>query len=517
MRTLVRLFSSRAQRTGATCALVFASTAAFAQPTDPKKCSVDGSVVNSVTGTPIARAHISVVGADDSFPTESDAAGQWSIEHLACGPVTIAVNRVAFLRTQRSNLLLVANTPLHGVKLELAPQAVLAGRVLDSEGDPVLGAQVSLMTLRIINGVRGIQASNSATTNDLGEYRFAGLLAGKYILCANAGGGVVVANGAPAYAEKCYPGPMDAGAAGAMDVAAGYEGRIDFALSPLATVRVSGVVAGQPDGVNATVNLTPRAQIARMSMGLSAQVHPDGTFVVRNVPSGAYILAARANLMTARTQVDVGTADVANIQLHLEPGFSVTGSVKTVSATGRKVEKPQYSAMLMSPEWVAGANNTVWDENKTSFTIPDVVPGSYRLTFSVPSHFYLKSATLGGRDIAGSDVMIGAGEGNIEVVLSDDAGALEGDVSADDGPAAAWIFLERDGAPSRNARTDPNGHFKIDTVPPGDYRVYAWDDNNKVEYANPDWMQRNGKAVAVTVEPGQTAQVKLVRQIAPPE
>jgi hypothetical protein len=158
-----------------------------------------------------------------------------------------------------------------------------------------------------------------------------------------------------------------------------------------------------------------------------------------------------------------------------------------------------------------------WDDTRTAFTVTDVVPGNYRLDFAPPAPFYMKSATLGGRDIAGSDVTIGPGAGAIEVILSDDGGKVEGDVSADDAPAAAWIFLERDGAPLRNARTDANGHFKIENVPPGDYKVYAWDDQTKVEYANPDWMQRNGKAVAVSVGPGQTAQVTLVRQIAPNE
>ena len=188
-----------------------------------------------------------------------------------------------------------------------------------------------------------------------------------------------------------------------------------------------------------------------------------------------------------------------------------------LSASGKKIDKPQYSVLLVSPDGIFGASNAVWDDTRTSFTIPDVTPGTYRLTFSPPAPFYLKSATLGGRDIAGSDVTIGTGSGSIEIVLSDDGGKVEGDVSNDDGPVSAWIFVERDGAPSRNTRADPNGHFKIDAVPPGDYKVYAWDDNTKVEYANPEWMQRNGKGVAVTVEPGQTAQVKLVRQIAPNE
>lgn len=501
-------------------ALLFISFVAFAQPTDTKNCSVDGSVVNSVSGAPVLRAHISVAGTSDSVLADSDTGGKWRIEHIECGRVTLAANRTGFLRLQQSNLLLAANTPLHDVKLELAPQAVLAGRILDDQGDPILGAQVSLMTSRIMNGARGIQASNSTTTNDLGEYRFAGLVAGKYILCANAGGGAVIANGSRPYGERCYPGPTDGGAASAMAVAAGYEGKVDFTLSPLATFRVSGVASGQPEGV-CTVNLTPRTQIARMFMNLSAQARPDGTFSINHVPAGSYTLVATSGTpnrrLTAHKPVDVGGNDVEAIQMHLEPGITVTGTFRSVATTARKIEKPQYGVLLRSSEGTFGSGPVTWDETGTSFTTTDVVPGNYRFQFFAPAPFYPKSATSGGGDVLGSEVSIGPGVGNIEVVVSDDGGVVEGDVATDYGPGAAWIFLERDGAPSRNARADANGHFRIETVPPGDYKVYAWDDNTRVEYANPEWMQRNGKGVAVTVGPGQTAQVKLVRQVAPPE
>jgi len=514
--------------TRALAALLLIVAAGLAQSPDAKNCSIDGSVVNSVTGAPVPRAQVGVVGSDDTYVADSNSAGNWSVERLSCGRVTITVNRIGFLRVQQSNLLLAANTPMHGVDLKLAPQSVLAGRVLDDEGDPILGAQVSLMTSRIINGLRGIQASTSTTTNDLGEYRFSGLTAGKYILCANAGGGVV-ANGSRSYGERCYPGPMDGGAASAMDVATGYEGRIDFALAPLVTVHVSGVVSGGTEGVTTSINLRPHGQIARMYMGLSTQARPDGTFSIRNVPPGSYTVEVASNpnnrRLTARVPIDVGESGVEGLQLHLEPGVTVTGTVKIVAATGKKIENPRYAILLRSSEGVFSYDPTDWDETRTAFTITDVVPGNYRLDVSPatvfylksPAPFYLKSATLGGRDIAGSDVAIGPGGATIEVVMSDDGGVVEGDVSGDDGPAAAWVLLEKDGAPSRNARTDANGHFNIDTVPPGDYRVYAWDDNTKVEYANPEWVRRNGKGVAVTVDPGQTAQVKVVRQIAPAE
>src|SRR6185503_1604980 len=97
----------------------------------------------------------------------------------------------------------------------------------------------------------------------------------------------------------------------------------------------------------------------------------------------------------------------------------------------------------------------------------------------------------------------------------DDGGILEGDVTADDAPAAAWIYLEHDGQPVRNGQADSKGHFHFDAIPPGDYKVSAWDDNSKVEYANPAWMQRYGKPAAVSVAPGQAAHVSLVRRTAP--
>ena len=305
--------------------LLFLSATTFAQ------CTVDGTVVNSANSAPIERAHVSIVSADDIFFTDSDAAGKWIAEHVACGRVTVVANRPGFLRKQQ----VIEKSPAHEVRLQLVPQAVLTGRVLDEQGEPLLGAQVSLMTSLIINGVRGVQASTSAITNDLGEYRFSGVAAGKYILCANSGGGAIAGSGERAYGEKCYPGSMP------MDVPAGYEGRIDFGLTPLATARVSGVVSGQPGGERtAMVTLVPRSQIARMSLGLSAQPGPDGSFVIRHVPPSSYTAHATSGRMVqARIPIEVGSADIDLLQLHVELGATVLmGTVKIVSSTRRKLE-----------------------------------------------------------------------------------------------------------------------------------------------------------------------------------
>jgi hypothetical protein len=482
--------------------LLFVNAAAFAQ------CTVDGTVVNSASGAPIERAHVSIVNGNDVFFSDSDATGKWIVEHLPCENVTVVVNRPGFLRKQQA----IAKAA-HDVRLKLVPQAVLAGRVLDEQGEPLLGAQVSLMTSRVINGLRGVQASTSAITNDLGEYRFSGLAAGKYILCANAGGGPVTATGARPFGEKCYPGSLP------MDVAAGYEGRIDFMLPPLTTVRVSGKVSGQSEGELATVVLVPRSQIARMSMGLSTPVREDGGFTIRNVPPSSYTALVTSGRMATSTPVEVGSADIDSLQLHIEPGVTVTGTVKIVSATERKITGAMDVQLVrdLATDGVAFSEIGSAIASRPSFAFSEIPAGNYRVQLTPPAPFYVKSVTLGGRDISNSDFIVAPGAGNIEVVLADDGGTVEGDVSTDDGPSPAWVLLQKDGASSRNARADAAGHFRIDNLPPGDYKVYAWDDNTNVEYGNLDWMRQNAKGVSISVGPGQTAQVRVTRQTAPPE
>lgn len=471
-----------------TLALLFAvSAAAFGQ------CTLDGTVVNSANGAPIERAHIAITGAGDTFFADSDATGKWVAEHVPCGHVSVLATRPGYLQE-----VVTATSPAHDLRVSLAPQAVLAGRILDEHADPILGAQVSLMTSRVINGVRGTQASASVVTNDLGEYRFSGLAAGKYSVCANAGGGALISSGGRTYGEKCYPGLLP------MDVTAGYDGRIDLTLDPLNTVQVSGVVSG---GEQAGVMLVPRDQIARKYAGLSGQVQKDGRFTIKHVPPAAYTAFATFGRMSTSTPVDVGSTDIDSLQLHLDPGSTVTGTVKP-AFKGVGVQLLRDFAI----DGVAFSQMAEWNSSGTAFTLSDIPSGDYRVQLTGPNPpFYVKSVTLGGRDISNSTFMVAPGVGNIEVVLADDGGTIEGDVSE-----RAWVLLQKDGIALRNARTDEKGHFKIDNVPPGDYKVYAWDDNTNVEYGNPEWMRQNAKGVDVSVAPGQAAHVSVTRQTEPP-
>ncbi|HVW09763.1 MAG TPA: carboxypeptidase regulatory-like domain-containing protein [Bryobacteraceae bacterium] len=483
--------------------LLLACTSAFAQSEEPKSCSVGGTVTNSVTHAPIPRAQVEVSVLDRLRSTQSDATGKWLVDALPCGSIEVTVSRIGYIEKQP----LVITTPVSNLKVELTPQVVLAGRVIDDQGDPIPAAHVRLLTSGILEGIRTVLSDSGADTNDLGEYRFAGLAAGHYILCATANTGI-----RRFYAERCLPGPPEGGL-NTIQASAGYEGRFDFTLSPLPAYRVSGVVAGAG---GATIDIRAiKAENAWSPNNFVTQIRRDGTFVFPNLPLGSYTLIAETATTSAVGSAAVTNADVENIQLRFQPRITLTANLHVISASGKTIGPKDYDAFLWGDGPRAADPAHANNESGESFTIPNVIPGAYHFSFAPPKGFYLKSATIAGQEIIAPGITVTAGTPPLEITIADDGGTIEGDVTADDAPSTAWIYLERDGQPVRNAQADAKGHFRFDAVPPGDYNIYAWDDNSNVEYGNPVWMQRYGKPAAVSVTPSQSAHVNLVRQVAP--
>jgi hypothetical protein len=222
--------------------------------------------------------------------------------------------------------------------------------------------------------------------------------------------------------------------------------------------------------------------------------------------------------LTARVPIEVGSSDVDDVAVHLDSGFAVTGRVRIESKSGNAPIYRQFVLNLRSSDPRAGFQ-IKWSADNATFTIPDLTPGNYRLDAVPPSPYYVKSVTLAGRDFMREEIPITqSGAGPIDIVLSDDGGVIDAQVTgADDQPvAAAGVMLLQNGLRPRIAATGPDGHVKLQGLAPGDYRIYAWDDVQQVEYADAEWMKRNGgSGVAVTVQAGQTAQVTVKEQTVP--
>ena len=117
-----------------------------AQPTKPEDlCSVEGQVVNAVTGEPIRRASVLMMRSDPvpgetgpptSYSTQSNATGQFAIKDIEPGKYRLAVNRngyVPFAYGARApmqpgtTLSLIRQQHMTDLALKLTPQAVITG------------------------------------------------------------------------------------------------------------------------------------------------------------------------------------------------------------------------------------------------------------------------------------------------------------------------------------------------------------------------------------------------------
>jgi hypothetical protein len=506
-------------------ALLVSALAAAAQqqsgPLVPARfdCTIDGTVVDRITHQPVPRAKLSLQWPRGNRSGAADNSGRWSFTGVACALVTIRATRFGYLDSgvigsPPLNFLLSPDSPAH-LSIELTPQSVISGKVVDENSDPVMAVRVVPYIARVVDGRRVMRNAPQTVTDDRGEFRIPRLEPGRYIVCALPGG--VAAE----YDEACYPVSLDAGPASALRLAPGDESHMEFNLSRIQPVRVSGVITGIPAGAHAMVELA-KAAGAAFQPGAAVSPAPDGKFTILNVTPGAYTLTALVTQQGpapfGRMPLEVGPAGADNIVLAVEPPIAISGTLRIDTQDPSPPSLSNVQVSLHSTEPFSRLGMLEWDDDHTSFTIKGVGPGEYSLVVSSPE-FYVKSATLGGRDILHRDFSIAAAPGPMEIVVADNGGSLEGDVTLDDGSPAenASVILLRDGEFVRNFPVQ-NGHFNVHHLAPGDYAAWAWDSVSGIEYRNPDWMrQYAGAGATISVQAGQNAQIKLVRQTAPPD
>jgi hypothetical protein len=58
--------------------------------------------------------------------------------------------------------------------------------------------------------------------------------------------------------------------------------------------------------------------------------------------------------------------------------------------------------------------------------------------------------------------------------------------------------------------TDASGQFHLDRLPPGDYKVFAWDDVDEDAWYDPEFMRMHeNEGVAIRIGEGRTEMVRL--------
>src|SRR5579872_2729080 len=263
--------------------VVLVAHAAEAPPQQSSRFS--GRVLNALTGEPLRKAQITLrsrTAPDTSYRVATDEQGSFSLPTAISGDYDAAVQRPGFVPAAKPVTLVSGDTTSETI-IRLVPQGVMAGRVVDRDGDPIPHVTVNAIQARYEGGIRRYVVAGSTVTNDLGEYRIFGLTPGTYYL-----GGVY--HGDAGDGTAYYPGTLLAGQAVAIDVSAGNEARgLDLTLSDMHSVTIRGSIQA-PLGVpvrGVTITSVPcdSGPLDRISTSVR---NTDGAFELRGVGVGCH-------------------------------------------------------------------------------------------------------------------------------------------------------------------------------------------------------------------------------------
>lgn len=181
---------------------------------------------------------------------------------------------------------------LKDLSFKLTPQAVITGRVLDEEGEPLARAQIQVLRRRFFQGRQRTMPMGGGQTIDTGEFRVADLAPGRYWISATYRGRMTMFGEGPArntagkpeeeYVTTYYPNSTDEAGARTIDLDAGQEmSGIDIRLHKARVYRIRGKVSGGTQPVRSVrLMVLPRDRGASMGMfgGAGGMVKEDGTF-----------------------------------------------------------------------------------------------------------------------------------------------------------------------------------------------------------------------------------------------
>jgi hypothetical protein len=162
-----------------------------------------------------------------------------------------------------------------------------------------------------------------------------------------------------------------------------------------------------------------------------------------------------------------------------------------------------------------------------TFTLQGAEPAVYQVSAQAPQDLYLKAVRWADRDVtqSGVDLTQGAAESRLVVVMSANGGQIDGVVQDDQSVtvAAAMVTLVPSGAALTKslfklAPTGPGGHFQMQGIAPGSYKLFAWEDvdANQVMY-DPDFLKpfdSQGKSIEISEGGKESVQLKLIKQAA---
>jgi protocatechuate 3,4-dioxygenase beta subunit len=524
-----------------------------ADSTEDKKqlASVAGKVVRQGTDEPLRKARVvlfleghkgendldAVTGADGKFVFDSVAPGAYELQVNHDGYVTKSYGEEGH---DDAILTLAAGQKLEDLIFRLQKCAVITGRVVDEDGDPVFGINVEVGQNKKHRGKWKPQLGGEAETNDLGEYRVFNLQPGKYLICAappivpeavaraEASAASPKPQSPSSYVTTCYPGTQNMDRASEIDVKSGDEiSGMDITLVRNRTYRIRGTItdlSGNSDAGDYAVAVRSVERLGNRISSSFARIDPkDRSFELSGLAPGIYeVMGIKFDAEADRgiARVEIIDADIDSVKIVMSLGTELRGQV---AMDGKTALPPTLRVWLVGKPKGQSFGGMARPKPDGTFNLINVHDGSYAISVeSECKDCYLKSARLNGVDLLERGLQVsGPVSQPVELVYSSRGGTVDGTVVKDDGlPAVgATVVLLPDASRREWADmhergvTDQYGRFTIRGVAPGTYGAFAFnrsedaDEIEDPEFLNP--IESQGKSVEIEENGKQTVQLKL--------
>jgi hypothetical protein len=243
----------------------------------------------------------------------------------------------------------------------LQPLGKIAGKVTDSDGDPVPGVSVRALHAILQDGRRSFKEDRSVSTDDRGQYRLWNLQPGEYyIAAAGRAGGTLTYVGTlssgsvhEGFASVYYPAARDRASASPIAMTPGQEFTADLKIAMQPAFRLRGTLR------NVSVREPVKVELLRGAGEIGANRvlvnGATGRFEANDVVPGTYLLRASQGKgeteIRGEQQVQVGRADVDGLVVELLPGVKVTGVVR--SAQVEATRRASRSSCMVGRTWHA--------------------------------------------------------------------------------------------------------------------------------------------------------------------
>jgi protocatechuate 3,4-dioxygenase beta subunit len=526
--------------------------------------AIEGIVVSALSGQPIEEAQLRLYPTNQNgfrdyeapaipfFFTDSD--GKFAFAGLKPGRYGMEIGSNGFVRQEYGQMTFPGegktievppNEAVKGLAIRLTPTGTINGRVRDMETrQPVAGVLVQWMRRTYsYEGESVLEPAGMARTNDRGEYRLYFVTPGRYYLQA---GGVVprragasvtaYSNEIPStYATVYYPAATRTEDATIVDVKPGADiGGMDVFVGKREDLyRVRGRVldsaTGQPPA-SANVRLYRRVGTRwETATDVFNYRAADGSFEYRNLPSGAYVVSVEGGRFwgyaTSVVATEIAGADVDGIVVPRTRGAAITGRVSFEGQKPPEKELGELRIALFSPDRLlsSGAQVTTTGTSlEGTLRFDHVTAGEYRArVYELPEGFYVKEARLGGVDVLDGTAKITDRDLNdFRVVISANAAVIEGVVRNDrlDVVVGGSVVLVPDRNRDRTdlfqrVLSDREGRFSFPSVPPGSYKVFAWEALEPHAEYDPDVLrlfEQRGRAVQVVKSSKPTVNITAI-------